>query len=456
MKFKIKIKSATAYLFFYFFFLAIFGGLILKLPFFYNTGESVPFIDSLFTTVSAICVTGLSTLDMSIYTNAGFFMIMLLIEAGGLGLVSFFTVYLVFAAKKISLLNRNIIKDYFTDDSQVEARQIVKLIIFITLGFQFVGGSILAIFLKAAGEPQFLFYGYFLSVSAFCNAGFAPYPTSLVQFSQNPGIYLTIAILIIFGGLGFTVITNLFFVFRRKKGRKNLERKVLSLHSKVVLFMTSLLIFGGTFLFLIIERNNAFSEMTFTQALGNAFFQSVTLRTAGFETVGQREFSPISTFISNLFMLTGGSPGSMAGGIKTTTIFLILCIAYKSTHDRNLPSVFKRDISEESIQKAVSVFVKAICFWGLIYLLLLVSERESIAAGLFNEVDLLFEACSAFGTVGLSRGITSSLSGIGKFLIIILMFGGRTGITFIALNKISRSKDLDSVTDYPKENVILG
>lgn len=454
MKFRIKIKSATAYLFFYFFFLAIFGSLLLKLPFFYNTGESVPYIDSLFTTVSAICVTGLSTLDMSIFSNAGFFMIMLLIEAGGLGLVSFFSVYLVFAAKKISLLNRNIIKDYFTDDSQVEARQIVKLIIFITLGFQFVGGTILAVLLRASGEPQFLFYGYFLSVSAFCNAGFAPYPTSLVQFSQNPGIYLTIAILIIFGGLGFTVITNLFFVFYHKKTKK--ERRVLSLHSKIVLFMTGLLIFCGTFLFLLIERNNAFSEMTFPQAFGNAFFQSVTLRTAGFETVSQKEFSPISTFISNLFMFTGGSPGSMAGGIKTTTIFLILCIAYKSTHDRNLPSVFKRDISEESIEKAVSVFVKAICFWGIIYLLLLVSEREALASGLFNEVDLLFEACSAYGTVGLSRGITSSLSELGKFLIIILMFGGRTGITFIALNKISKSKDLDSVTDYPKENVILG
>lgn len=456
MKFKIKIKSATAYLFFYFFTLAIIGTILLKLPFFYSSGEAVPVIDALFTTVSAICVTGLSSVDMSVYTTAGFVVIMLLIEAGGLGLVSFFTVYLVFAAKKISLLNRNIIKDYFTDDSEIEARQIVKLIITITLVFQILGGIILAFFLKLEGESNFLFYGFFLAVSAFCNAGFAPYSTSLVQFAHNPGIYITIAVLIIAGGLGFTVITNIYFVLKSKKKGIKMERRILSLHSKIVLFMTSFLILSGTILFFIIERKNAFAGLNFWEALGNAFFQSVTLRTAGFETVTQKSFLPITTYISNFFMITGGSPGSMAGGVKTTTVFLIMCIAYKNANDKNLPSVFHRDISEESTEKALSIFIKALCFLGGIIFLLLWSEKKSLISGLFSEIDIFFEACSAFGTVGLSRGITSQLTTLGKILIIILMFAGRTGITFIALNRMHKEKDLEALTDYPKENVIIG
>ena len=155
-------------------------------------------------------------------------------------------------------------------------------------------------------------------------------------------------------------------------------------------------------------------------------------------------------------MLIGGSPGSMAGGIKTTTIFLILCIAYKSTHDKDLPSVFHRDISEDSIGKAVSVFVKALCFLGILYIFLLWSESKSISMGIFTETDLLFEVCSALGTVGLSRGLTPNLSAVGKILVIVLMFAGRTGITFIALNKVSRGPDINALTDYPKETVILG
>lgn len=456
MKFKIKIKSATAYLFFYFFTLAVIGTILLQLPFFYSAGKAVPLMDALFTTVSAICVTGLSSVDMNVYTTAGFVVIMLLIEAGGLGLVSFFTVYLVFAAKKISLLNRNIIKDYFTDDSEIEARQIVKLIISITLGFQIIGGIILALFLKGEGESQYLFYGFFLAVSAFCNAGFAPYSTNLVQFIHNPGIYITIAVLIIAGGLGFTVITNIYMVFKSKKKTMKMERRILSLHSKIVLFMTSFLILSGTLLFFIIERKHAFVGLNFWEALGNAFFQSVTLRTAGFETVAQKTFSPVSTFISNFFMITGGSPGSMAGGVKTTTIFLIMCIAYKNASDKNLPSVFHRDISEESTEKAVSIFIKAMCFIGLILFLLFIVEKKSLVNGVFSEIDLIFEACSAFGTVGLSRGVTRLLSPLGKVLIILLMFAGRTGITFIALNKMHKEKDLESLTDYPKENVIIG
>ena len=449
---KFKIKSATQNLFIYFIALTVIGSFLLSLPFCYN-GEKIPFIDAVFTTVSAICVTGLSTVDMSFFSDAGFMILLLLIEAGGLGLVSFFTVYLSFASKKLSLVNRNIIKDYFTQEQQFEARQIVKQIIFFTLLIQVLGALLLSFFLYFDGEKKFIFYGIFLSISAFCNAGFSPYSDSLSRFTHNPAIILTLSFIIILGGLGFNVMSNVYYSLRKSKINK---KQILTLHSKIVLTMTSILIVLGTFVFYIFERKLAFKEMSFPSALLNAFFESVTLRTAGFETVSQNVFSSHSTFIAKIFMLIGGSPGSMAGGIKTTTVFLMLLLAYKSANDKNFPSVFKRDISLESIDKATSIFIKGICLLCIMTGFLLWSQKDLILNGVFSSESLIFEAFSAFGTVGLSKGITGLLSSSGKILIMILMFAGRTGITFIAINSFGKEDNIKSLTDYPKEDVLLG
>lgn len=449
---KFKIKSATQNLFIYFIALTVIGSFLLSLPFCYN-GEKIPFIDAVFTTVSAICVTGLSTVDMSFFSDAGFMILLLLIEAGGLGLVSFFTVYLSFASKKLSLVNRNIIKDYFTQEQQFEARQIVKQIIFFTLLIQVLGALLLSFFLYFDGEKKFIFYGIFLSISAFCNAGFSPYSDSLSRFTHNPAIILTLSFIIILGGLGFNVMSNVYYSLRKSKITK---KQILTLHSKIVLTMTSILIVLGTFVFYIFERKLAFKEMSFPSALLNAFFESVTLRTAGFETVSQNAFSSHSTFIAKIFMLIGGSPGSMAGGIKTTTVFLMLLLAYKSANDKNFPSVFKRDISLESIDKATSIFIKGICLLCIMTGFLLWSQKDLILNGVFSSESLIFEAFSAFGTVGLSKGITGLLSSSGKILIMILMFAGRTGITFIAINSFGKEDNIKSLTDYPKEDVLLG
>lgn len=452
MKFRIKVKSSAYNLFIYFIFMAVIGSFLLSLPFCYN-GEKIPFIDAIFVTVSAICVTGLSTVDMSVFSNAGFMILLLLIEAGGLGLVSFFTIYLTFASKKLSLVNRNIIKDYFTQEQQFEAKQIVKQIILFTLCIQILGSILLSIFLYFNGEKKFIFYGVFLSISAFCNAGFSPYSDSLSRFSQNPAIILTLSFIIILGGLGFNVMSNVYYSLHKSKRR---NKQILTLHSKIVLTMTSVLIVLGTVLFYVFERKRAFKDMNFSSAFLNAFFESVTLRTAGFETVSQNSFSSHSSFISKIFMIIGGSPGSMAGGIKTTTVFLMLLLAYKSANDKNFPSVFKRDISLESIDKATSIFIKAICFLCIMIGLLLWSQKDLILNGVFSSESLVFEAFSAFGTVGLSKGITGLLSSSGKILIMILMFAGRTGITFIAINSFGKEGEIKSLTDYPKEDVLLG
>lgn len=452
MKFRIKVKSSAYNLFIYFIFMAVIGSFLLSLPFCYN-GEKIPFIDAIFVTVSAICVTGLSTVDMSVFSNAGFMILLLLIEAGGLGLVSFFTIYLTFASKKLSLVNRNIIKDYFTQEQQFEAKQIVKQIILFTLCIQILGSIFLSIFLYFNGEKKFIFYGIFLSISAFCNAGFSPYSDSLSRFSQNPAIILTLSFIIILGGLGFNVMSNVYYSLHKSKTKK---KQILTLHSKIVLTMTSVLIVLGTVLFYVFERKLAFKDMSFFSAFLNAFFESVTLRTAGFETVSQSTFSSHSSFVAKIFMIIGGSPGSMAGGIKTTTVFLMLLLAYKSANDKNFPSVFKRDISLESIDKATSIFIKAICFLCIMIGLLLWSQKDLILNGVFSSESLVFEAFSAFGTVGLSKGITGLLSSSGKILIMILMFAGRTGITFIAINSFGKEGEIKSLTDYPKEDVLLG
>lgn len=450
---KFRIKSATENLFIYFLFLALTGTILFRFPAFYSDGMPIPLIDSIFTTVSAMCVTGLSTVDMSVFSNSGFLLILLLIEAGGLGLVSFFTIYLALDAKKISLLNRNIIKDYFTEEQQIETKQIIREIISFTLFIQFLGALLLSLLLKFHGEKNYIFYGIFISVSAFCNAGFSPYSESLSSFTNSPVFLLTVSLIIILGGLGFSVMSNIFFTLKKQNGKK---RTILSLHSKIVLFTTFILIAGGTAFFFIFEYNGAYKDLSFSSALLNAFFQAVTLRTAGFETVSQNSFSAHSTVLSDIFMLIGGSPGSMAGGIKTTTFFLLLTLAYKSIHDKNSPSIFHRDISESSTAKATSIFIKAICFLSVMIILLLISEQESIKNGIFSESSLIFEAFSAFATVGLSKGITGLLSNSGKIIIIFLMFAGRTGITFIALNNFSRKNNIKSLTDYPEEDVLLG
>lgn len=450
MNFGFKIKSATIYLFLYFFLLGLVGSLLFKAPVFYANAQTVPYVDALFTTVSAICVTGLSTLSMDAFSFAGFLLIMLLIEAGGLGLVSFFTIYLIFSAKKISLLNRNIIHDYFTEDSHLEVRGILRRILTVTLFFQGLGALFLCSLLKISGEENFIFYGIFLSVSAFCNAGFSPYSDSLARFSDNLPFCFVVCVLIIAGGLGFFVISEIWEVFFLKR------KKTLSLHSKIVIFLTAVLVFGGAALIFIAEYSAAFGEMSWISKINNALFESVTFRTAGFETIPQKNFSSVTDFISFVLMLTGGSSGSMAGGLKTTTIFLVIYYAYRNSMDKGNLTIFKRDISDESFQKAVKVCVKGICLVLVMFLLLLFAEKTSLKNGVFSTGDLFFEAVSAFGTVGLSKGLTGYLSTPGKIVIILMMFAGRTGITFITINGLSGRKPIKALTDYPQEDVLVG
>lgn len=450
---KHRIHTANTQLFAYFIFLALLGSALFQIPQLYVSGKPVPYVDGLFTTVSALCVTGLSTVDMSVYNGAGLVLLLFFIEAGGLGLVTFFTVYLAVPSKKISLVNRNFIRDFFVEDAEVNPRQIIVRILLTTVVIQAAGAVLLALLLHGAGETHSVFYGIFLSVSAFCNAGFAPYSDSLRRFYADYGICTVVSLLIIAGGLGFTVINDIaVYVYRRLHHGK---RCMLSFHTHIVLFMTALLIASGTLLFLAAESTHAFGTMTIPQKICSAFFQSVTLRTAGFETVPQNAFSAPSTIMSVLLMMTGGSPGSMAGGLKTTTVFLVCCYAFKNQEDKGDLSVFRRDIPTAVLEKAVGVFVKGFCIFIVSLLLLAFSEHAALQSRIFSLSDLIYESVSAFGTVGVSKGVTPLLSTYGKIVIILTMFAGRTGIIAMTMNA-SRGSVQKELTDYPYGTVIVG
>lgn len=452
---KKKLSSANLKLFSYFGGLAILGSIVLQIPHLYKSHTPVPYLDGLFTAVSALCVTGLSTVDMSVYTNIGFIVILLIIEAGGLGLISFFTLFLALPARRLSLVSRRIVKDYFISDVESNPSKIIRQVIIYTLTIQTIGAFFLFIFLRKNNEANALFYAIFLSVSAFCNAGFAPYSDSLARFSSCSSICITISFLIIFGGLGFTVLQDLLktTTTRFKKSERLFH---LSLHSKIVLLVSGILIILPAVFFLFAEWSYAFKNLSLPNKILNALFQSITTRTAGFETIPQKMFSPASTFITDILMLVGGSPGSMAGGLKTTTIFLALCAAFRTEDDYGNLSIFKRDISDSNTSKATGIIVKAFLFLALILISLFFTEKESLSSGLFSISDLVFETASALGTVGLSKGITSLLSPFGKIFIIITMFAGRTGIISLSLNFTTSSQTLKRFTDYPSENILVG
>jgi trk system potassium uptake protein len=450
---KHRIHTANTRLFAYFIFLALLGSALFQIPRLYVSGKPVPYIDGLFTTVSALCVTGLSTVDMSVYTGKGLAVLLFFIEAGGLGLVSFFTIYLAVPSKRISLVNRNFIRDFFVEDAEVNPRQIIIRILLTTVIIQSAGAVVLAVLLRIAGEPHCIAYGIFISVSAFCNAGFAPYSDSLHRFSANYGICITVCLLIVAGGIGFTVISDMVTYFHRKaRGKKNC---ILTFHTHVVLFMTGLLIVLGTILFFAAEYAHAFKNMTVLQKICSALFQSVTLRTAGFETVAQNTFSGPSTIVSVVLMMTGGSPGSMAGGIKTTTVFLVCCYAFRDQEDKGELSVFHRDVPSEVLEKAVAVLVKGFCIFFVSLMLLAVFEHTGLESGIFSLSDLVYESVSAFGTVGVSKGVTPLLSTYGKIVIILTMFAGRTGIIAMTMNA-SRGSIQKELTDYPHGTVLVG
>jgi len=415
------------YLVFSFVILILFGTGLLLMPFVvHRNGLSV--LDALFTSTSAVCVTGLTTVSTSKFNIYGQLSILLLIQLGAIGIMTLTSSFLLAIKGNISLKHKILFSKIQEDYGLQDARMVLQNILKITFITEFIGFILLFFGFLMEGLPikSALYQGFFHSISAFCNAGFSTYDSSLI--GMNPLIKYTISFLIIIGGIGYFVIFELIEKYKR-------QRK-FSLHTKIVLVTTLALIIIGTLLIWLSD----FNTITFT----DSFFQSVTTRTAGFNSVNLKTLSIPAIFLMLLLMFIGASPGSTGGGIKTTTFFTEIYSIFSILKGRTHLVVFNRNIPILFILKA---FAATVLYAGVIIIgIILLLESNQIAL-----IDAIFEAVSAMGTVGLSLGITSQLNDFGKIVLITLMFIGRLGPASLALATLNKNKELK--IKYPKGEI---
>ena len=432
-------------LFLYFLGLIFLGSALLSLPGIYKPGP-LPRIDALFTAVSAVCVTGLMTVNTANFTPPGQTIILLLIQFGGLGILSFAALYLVPRMRRVSFRNRRLLKEMFVDTVEYRPRRILRSILGFTLGIELSGTLLLLpLFVRAKAESP-LFTALFHGISAFCNAGFSTYPNGLEGFADNYPIQGVIMGLIALGGLGFVVLQDVARVVRRRT-------RHLSLHTLVVLVTSLILWISGVLIYCYTEKSGLLEGLSPIRRLLASLFQSVTNRTAGFNVFPQGELTFLSRLLTLPFMFIGGASGSIAGGIKVTTFALAAAAIFSDYGERGGLSLGRRRIPAETVNRAFIFLVKAGFILSFAFLLLTVAEGKQLVAGV-PPVNLLFETVSAFATVGLSTGITPSLSAAGKAIIICTMFAGRVGLFAIAM-PVFRAFPGPHI-DFPREEVLIG
>lgn len=421
------------------------GAILLNLPISSTRGENIGFVDALFTATSAVCVTGLVVVDTGTYwTTFGKTVILLLIQIGGLGFMTLATLGALIIGKKISLKERLLIQESLNQNKLSGIVNFTRQIIFTTLFIESIGAFFLAIvFVPEFGFLKGIGYSIFHSISAFCNAGFDIIGggRSLTPYVNNTLINLTIMSLIILGGLGFTVISDI--ATKRKFKR-------LSLHSKIVLFVSAILILVPFILFFFMEYSNegTIRELSLKGKLLASLFQAVTPRTAGFNTIDLAGMQNSSKLLTTVLMFIGGSPASTAGGIKISTLAVLILAVRTLITGKDDVYAFKRKISYSSVNKALAVL-----FVGLSVIIsgtMILSLTEPSKEFLY----VLFETVSAFGTVGLSLGITGELSVFGRLVVILIMFTGRVGALTILLALATKEKKV--LYKFPEDKVIVG
>ena len=436
---RIRIASDRILIFSFFISVILAGSLLLALPGIYREGK-LDYIDALFTATSAVCVTGLITVDTANFGIFGQTIIMILIQTGGLGIITFATVFLAAPRRRISIVGRGVVGEYALSEVEYQPKVIIRSIVKYTFIFEAAGFVIYCIAFGVRGRS--LFDALFHAVSAFCNAGFSTFSNNLENYLRNPLVNLATIALVVTGGLGFLVIKDI---------RKHLggQRTHLSYHSAVVLRTTSFLLVVGTVVFFILESSSSMADLSLPEKLMASLFQAVTPRTAGFDTIAQGSLSQGSQLLTMLLMFIGASPASTGGGIKTTTFYLLVITAFRYRDSSDQVSHGKRKIPPRLIFKAVGVVVKAIIIILAAAILVIIAEAGS---GI-SLADTLFEIVSAFGTVGLSKGITASLGSFSKFVLIVTMFTGRVGLFALALPRGRR--DVDGYADLPSAEVLL-
>lgn len=445
-KFKINFKlKGVQILALGFIFVILVGALILTLPISSTSGERTNFLDALFTATSAVCVTGLIVVDTGTYWNMfGQTLIMILIEIGGLGFMSFTTLIAIILGKKITLRERLILQDAMNTFNIQGLVKMVKYVLVFTVTVQFFGTLLFSTqFIPEYGLGRGLFYSIFHSISAFCNAGFDILGnfSSLTYYNSNAVVILVASALIIIGGLGFTVLSELY-------SKKSLKK--VSIHSKMVILMTTVLVLGGTLLMFLFENNNVntIANMSFFDKIMNSFFASVTPRTAGFNSISTNGMTTAGQFLTIILMFIGGSPGSTAGGIKTTTIGILIVTIICVIQGKEDAEVFKKRFSKGLVYKAFTLIFIGVSLVIFVTMLLSYTEKE------VSFIALFYETVSAFGTAGLTLGLTSKLSSVGKVLIMIMMYLGRVGPLTVVLS-ITRKK-INLGIKYPEGKILIG
>ena len=424
----------------------ILGGILLSLPISMRYGKSVKLIDGFFIATSAICVTGLSSIDIgSVYNIFGQMVILVLIQLGGLGVITFTSVIIIMISKKIGYYTKKIVQEDINIDTTFKIEEYVKKVIFSVIIIEFIGTVILFFeFIKKFGFLKAVYYSFFHSVSAFCNAGFSLFSDNLYGFKNSFIINMTIPLLIFLGGIGFSTILNCYNVLRKKEKRLTSTTK---LSIKISIF---LVIIGMVAMFFLEYSNKStIGNLSFGQKLEASFFQSVTTRTAGFNTISILGLKRSTSLLFVILMFIGASPGSTGGGIKTTTIGLIILGTLAILKNKDTIEYDKRSVSWRIYSKAITVLFISLIYTTICVFLLILFERNK------NLLDLVFEVFSAFGTVGLSRNLTPSLADISKFILIVTMFVGRVGPLTIAL-ALSKSNLKKGRYTYPQENILIG
>ena len=453
MKKKSHFKFSTTQTVMLSFFLAILAGsLLLSLPISSANFEAVPYIDALFTATTSVCVTGLVTLPtVSTWSTFGQIIILLLIQIGGLGIITIMIGLLIGLHKKIGLGDRMLIQDAFNLNTLSGLVKFVKKVFIGTFVVEGIGALLyMTVFVPEYGARG-VWISVFNSISAFCNAGIDILSEdSLCAYVSNPIINLTTCSLIILSGLGYVVWWDLLQVLKKMKYQKWKCFNSLTLHSKIALSATGILILSGTFLFFIFEYNNplTIAGYSFFDKLQASFFQSVTTRTAGFATVPQQNLTNASAFVSLLLMFIGGSPVGTAGGVKTVTIVVLLTSALATIKNNDNVVLFHRTISKQAISKAVAV--TSVSFMVMFTSTILLSAVTDA-----NALDIVYETMSATATVGLTRNLTSSLNLWGKIIIIITMYLGRVGPISLLLAFNTKRKNRNIIKN-PTEEISIG
>lgn len=430
------------------------GTALLMLPCARRAGQGLEPLTALFTATSAMCVTGHTLVDTGAYFSFfGQLVVLLLIQIGGLGFMTMAMALLIIAGRRLSLRYETALSLSLGMNAPDRIKKFLLRTIALALALELAGAVILGLrLLRQRDLPvgQAFYEGLFHAVSAFCNAGFSLYPDGLISLRQDKIFLATVMALIVLGGMGFLVLSELYYEWRAARRR----HLVLSLHSRMVVAGTLFLIGAAALGFGWLEWRNTLAPLSTPDKVACALFQSITPRTAGFNVVDMAQTSPAARFMTMLLMFIGGSPGSTAGGIKTTTAIVLVFATLAMIRNRRDIMMLGRTVSARVAAEALAVFLISLLVVVAFFGMLLISEQASLMTGRFTFDTLLFDAVSAFGTVGLSTGVVPLLSPAGKLIIIAFMFVGRVGPLTLAL--FIGLKEQRDLIRYPEEDVIIG